>query len=73
MFLLQIKAIDTTIWRATKALDTSVFAEAILVADRLTMACRRAATSSRSTTRTWVVEIIGETGGTFYRAPVACS
>lgn len=71
MFRLEIKSPSTTIWSAPLAMETRVFAEAMQVADRMAQACRKTATASCSATRTWVVEIVSDTGRTFYRAPVA--
>lgn len=71
MFTIQIKSQNDTVWRAPTVLETRVFVEAMQFADRLAQACRKTATASCSATRTWVVEIVGETGITFYRAPVA--
>lgn len=71
MFRLQITALNTTIWCSAGTLETSVLAEAIQVADRMALACRRAAPPSRAAIRTWVVSVVGEAGGTLYQAPVA--
>jgi hypothetical protein len=71
VFTIQIRSQETTIWRSPAAMETRVFAEAMQVADRMAQACRKTANASYGATRTWVVEIIGEAGGTFYRAPVA--
>ncbi|TXM99360.1 hypothetical protein FV242_25855 [Methylobacterium sp. WL64] len=41
------------------------------VADRVAAACRKTGAARCDSTWDWVVEIIGETGGIFYCAPVA--
>ncbi|MCJ2036270.1 hypothetical protein [Methylobacterium sp. J-068] len=72
-FRLQIRSARAMIWRAPDALETRLLAEAIQIADRLAGACRRTAASSRDATRNWVVEILDESNGVFYRFPVSGS
>lgn len=71
MFRLQIKSPETTVWRAPALMETQVFSEAMQIADRMAKACHRTATANCSTTKGWVVEIVGEAGKIFYRSPVA--
>lgn len=71
MFRLQIKAQELTIWLAPDPMDTKVFSEAMQVADRMAKACHRTATANCSSTKAWVVEIVGDAGKIFYRSPVA--
>lgn len=71
MFTIQIKSQDTTVWRAPMIMETRVFVEAMQVADRMALACRKTTAAGYGATKTWVIEIVGESGGIFYRAPVA--
>jgi hypothetical protein len=71
VFKLQIKSSSTKIRCAPFVLETQVFDEAMSVADRVAAACRRTGAARCDSTWDWVVEIIGETGGIFYCAPVA--
>jgi hypothetical protein len=71
MFRLQIKSLDATIWCSDKPMETRVFSEAMQMADRMAKACHRTAVANCSITKTWVVEIVGESNKIFYRAPVA--
>ncbi|MCJ2044556.1 hypothetical protein MKK58_08445 [Methylobacterium sp. J-078] len=70
-FRLQIRSTHAMIWQAPEALETSLLAEAMQIADRLAKACRRTAASSCNATRSWVVEIFDEANGISYRAPVS--
>jgi hypothetical protein len=70
VYRLQIRSADAMVWRAAQALETSLLVEAMQLADRLARACRVPAPLHRDATRTWVVELTGEAGGIFYRAPV---
>lgn len=70
MYRLQIRSADAMVWRAPQTLETSLLADAMQLADRLARACRWTAPPSRNATRTWVVELTGETSGIFYRAPI---
>jgi hypothetical protein len=70
-FRLQIRSTHAMIWQAPEALETSLLAEAMQIADRLAKACRRTAASSCNATRSWVVEIFDEANGISYQAPVS--
>lgn len=72
-FRLRIRSTDAMIWQAHEALETSLLAEAMQIADRLASACRRTAASSCNATRSWVVEILDDANGIFYQSPVARS
>jgi hypothetical protein len=73
MFRLQIKALDLTVWRSPSPMETRAFADAMQIADRMAQACRKPAMANCGATKSWVVEIVGETGNIFYRSPVACA
>lgn len=70
MFRIEIRSLSATIWRAPTFMETQAFNEAIQIADRMARACRKTASASCGATRNWVIQITGESGEIFYRAPV---